>query len=191
MRPITPLLSTLPRGAITELSGAASSGRTAVVHSLLAAATIAGEVAALVDADDSFDPGGAQELGVDLGKLLWVRCGRVLEHALKAADILLHGGGFGLVVLDVAGIAPKEFHRVPVSYWYRARRAVEHTPAALVVAAQQPQVRQCATRQIEMRRREVIWTGQSPFELLEGAAYEVVVRKPLTVSQPVILRAAA
>ena len=65
----------LPRGCITEICGAASSGRTGVLLSALAHATQRGEVCALVDASDAFDPASAAAAGVEMNRLLWVRCG--------------------------------------------------------------------------------------------------------------------
>ena len=46
----------LPRGAITEISGALSSGRTTLTHAILAHATAAGEFCAVVDGAGAFDP---------------------------------------------------------------------------------------------------------------------------------------
>ena len=65
----------IPRGQITELVGQASSGCTSVALSLLAEATARQEVAAYIDAADCFDPPSAQRAGVELDRLLWVRCG--------------------------------------------------------------------------------------------------------------------
>ena len=56
---------------------------------------------------DAFDPHAAQAAGVDLEQLLWVRC-RNLDQALRATDLLLHGGGFGLIALDLA-MLPREW----------------------------------------------------------------------------------
>jgi hypothetical protein len=63
----------LPRGQLSEVVGPRSSGRTAVVLSALAAAASRGEVVALVDTFDTFDPPSARACGVDLSRLLWVR----------------------------------------------------------------------------------------------------------------------
>ena len=65
----------IPRGQITELVGHASSGCTSVALSLLAEATTRQEVAAYIDAADCFDPPSAERAGVELDRLLWVRCG--------------------------------------------------------------------------------------------------------------------
>src|SRR6267378_5240826 len=65
----------LPRGCLTEICGTASSGRTSVLLLALARATQRGEVCALVDASDAFDPASAAAAGVEMSRLLWVRCG--------------------------------------------------------------------------------------------------------------------
>src|SRR5690349_21774908 len=91
----------LPRGCLTEIFGPASSGRTSLLVSILASATGRQEVCALVDAEDAFDPVSAAAAGVRLERLLWVRSAHNTEHALKAADLLIQGGGFGLVAMDL------------------------------------------------------------------------------------------
>jgi hypothetical protein len=60
----------------------------------------------LVDASDSFDPVGGAKAEIDLHQLLWIRCGRNAEHALKATDLVGQAGGFGMVLLDLDGVAP-------------------------------------------------------------------------------------
>src|SRR5271169_1333015 len=65
----------LPRGCLTEICGTASSGRTSVLLFALARATARGEVCALVDASDAFDPSSAAAAGMEMSRLLWVRCG--------------------------------------------------------------------------------------------------------------------
>src|SRR4051812_39548454 len=65
-----------PRGALTEMVGPASSGRTSITLSLLAEITRRQEVCAVIDATDSFDPASAEAAGADLDRVLWVRCGK-------------------------------------------------------------------------------------------------------------------
>src|ERR1700685_2359677 len=64
----------LPRGCLTEICGAASSGRTTLLLAALAAATRRGEFCVVVDASDTLDPHSALAAGVELDHLLWVRC---------------------------------------------------------------------------------------------------------------------
>src|SRR5262245_15882776 len=64
-----------PRGSVVELCGPASSGRTSLAFSLLARATERQEACALVDVSDSLDPISLAAAGVELPRLLWIRCG--------------------------------------------------------------------------------------------------------------------
>lgn len=73
---IDALTGGLPRGCLSEICGSASSGRTSVLLAALAAATRREEVCALVDATDALDAVSATAAGVDLERLLWVRCGK-------------------------------------------------------------------------------------------------------------------
>src|SRR5579871_6411011 len=75
-----------PRGAITEVVGPPSSGRSTFLCSTLAAATRRQEVCALVDTGDTFDPTSASAAGVDLRYLLWVRCVNNKKCALQVVD---------------------------------------------------------------------------------------------------------
>ena len=151
----------LPRGAITEIFGPASSGRTSLLLAALAFATTHDEVCALVDTSDALDPTSAANAGIDLDRLLWIRCVSNVEHAFKATDLLLQGGGFGLVLLDMGDVPPQQARRVISSWWYRFRRVVENTPTAFIVIAQDSCVRSCAALALEMRKENDIWTSVS------------------------------
>src|SRR6266478_5695082 len=76
IREIDALTGGLPRGCLSEIWGSASSGRTSVLLAALAAATRREEVCALVDATDALDAVSAAAAGVDLERLLWIRCGK-------------------------------------------------------------------------------------------------------------------
>ncbi len=159
----------LPRGCLTEIIGPASSGRTSLLVSILAAATAREEVCALVDAEDAFDPLSAAAAGVRLPRLLWVRCSHNAEHALKAADLLIQGGGFGLVAMDLGDTPPKTAHRISLTSWFRLRRGVEHTPTVLVTVARQSNARTCASLVLECARERVTWSGtRGTSQLLRG-----------------------
>ena len=100
----------LPIGAISEMVGPECSGRTSMALSFLAQMTQAGKVCCWIDVSNAFDPASAAATGVDLARLLWVRCGvsqtRVQRDArnfvLPEKYLIpspvkkgLHGGGFG------------------------------------------------------------------------------------------------
>lgn len=177
------LISGLPRGAITEVLGPTSSGRTSLMQALLATGTQGGEVCAVIDADSAFDPQSAKRSGADLGKILWIDCHHRFDLALRATDMVLHAGGFGLVFLDLGDVLPEALQRVPTSHWYRFQRTVEHTATALVVLSRQSNTRSCAARQIEMTKRQPHWLGCSQFALLERVDFQAGSRKPFSSTQ--------
>jgi recombination protein RecA len=168
----------LPRGCLTEICGPASSGRTSVLLCALAHATQRGEVCSLVDASNAFDPASAANAGMEMSRLLWVRCGKTvssfrfpvlsslpghnfgnsrefnqarrvsesrLEQVLKVTDLLLQSNGFGMIALDLGDIPAASARRIPLASWFRFRRAIEHTPTALLVLEQQPIAGSCSS----------------------------------------------
>jgi hypothetical protein len=160
-KPVVEMLSTgvsevdaltggLPRGAISEIFGPASSGRTSMMFSMLAYATTHDEVCAVVDVNDTFAPTAAAAAGINFDRLLWIRCGGSLENAFKAADLLLHAGGFGLVTLDMADVAGNEARRIISSWWYRFRRTVENKPTSILVMSEDACTRSCAALTLEL-----------------------------------------
>ena len=141
----------LPVGAISEINGPESSGRTTLVLSFLAQRTAVGQVCAWVDADDAFDPESAAANGVNLRQLLWVRCRKAggpvqskqaskpwtrLDQALRATDLLLQAGGFAAIVLDLGDTAAEYTRRIPLATWFRFRQAADRARTSLVVLAQ-------------------------------------------------------
>ena len=242
----------VPRGALTELFGPASSGRTSMMMSLIASVTRRQEVCAVIDVTDSFDPASAEAAGVNLRRLLWVRCGKTipscdlpasgtmprnaerrpatmrevappakniswsihqnydarlrhaitggcfemtrgrseqwvnrgqsrpvpastrnskpetrnlhadarsnpaskwtkLDHALKASDLLLQSGGFGLIVIDLGDISVEQARRIPLTSWFRFRRVVENTPTILLLVARDSCAKTCASLVLELK----------------------------------------
>src|SRR6202795_417889 len=204
----------LARGCLTEICGTASSGRTSVLLFALACATQRGEICALVDASDAFDPASAAAAGMEMSRLLWVRCGEKypsrkhpsaarragsaktdtyqsmslsdlyqampdsyqslsscdpyqgmpsgipqvagkkfgfsrweahLGQMLKVTDLLLQSNGFGMIALDLGDVPVQSARRIPLASWFRFRRAIEHTPTALLVLEQQPIAGSCSS----------------------------------------------
>jgi hypothetical protein len=223
----------LPIGAISELIGPECSGRTSVALTFLARMTKAGKVCAWIDVSDALDPASAAAAGIDLTRLLWVRCGASqngvkrashkfvlhekylvpitamkglhgggcgghprneikglseavngllqpeaiaprcaepqrrqrsktktfepnisqvsiaatrtsrsvtpwarMDQALRVADLLLQGGGFSAIVLDLGSLAPEFASRVPLATWFRYRAAAERTQSSIILLAQ-------------------------------------------------------
>jgi hypothetical protein len=206
IREIDELAGGLPRGCLSEICGPASSGRTSVLLAALAAATRRREVCALVDATDALDAVSAAATGVELEKLLWIRCTRTagvrprtsdprsdvrpqtsdfrpkipspkfdaesqksevrrptadvwgptpevrLEQALRVTDLLLQSGGFGLVAIDLGDVPDSAARRIPLASWFRFQRAVEPTATVLLVVAQEPYARTCASLLIRLQQ---------------------------------------
>ena len=204
----------IPLGCLTEICGPESSGRTSILLAALAACMRRDEICAIVDASDAFDPHSAANAGVDLARLLWVRCqnsvsprrhrdteksrrsgGRVigssdeikpdhqprdsrlltspdhpitrspdskelsqLDQALKATDLLLQAGGFGLIVLDIADVPISAARKIPLTTWFRFRRAVENTSTALVIVEQYPHAKSCASLVMDFAVKEANWS---------------------------------
>jgi recA bacterial DNA recombination protein len=158
------------RGALSELCGRRSSGRTSVLLASLATALAAGHATALVDLDGTLDPRGAAAAGVALDRLLWVRAGG--RAALKAADLLIAAGGFGLVALDLGeGLA-----RIPSAAWIRLKHAAERQRTAVVVAAPRPTVGAFAASAIDLLARRPLFDDAGP-PLLVALRTAVEVRR--------------
>src|SRR5207244_6289148 len=114
------------RGEITEIVGRPSSGRTSLFTACLRAVTRRGAIDALVDADQAFDPASAARAGVDLGRLLWVRCGGRRDLALRAADLLVRCPGFTLIGLGLGEAPPP----LPLPLAFRLKFAAARPAAA-------------------------------------------------------------
>ncbi len=169
----------LPRGSISEIFGPPSSGRTSLLLSTLAEATARQEVCAVVDTTEALDPASAAGAGIDLDRLLWIRCAGNPEHALKATDLLVNAGGFGIIVLDLADISPRIARRIPLASWFRLRRAIENTPTILIVVEPEPYARSCASLLLEMRTDRIAWSGAPNSRLLRGISWTAAPRKPV------------
>jgi recombination protein RecA len=186
----------LPRGALTEIYGPPCSGKTSILHSALASRTQS-EACALVDAQDAFDPSSAQASGVYLPRLLWARCCG-LEQAFRCLDLLLHGGGFGLITLDIADAPARLVRKVPLNVWFRLRRAVEETPTVLLVLSRESNAKTCASLVLRLEQETTQWslrTSQSltcvphtPGCLLDGSAHSAeIVRSPVRLKKTLII----
>ncbi len=170
-------LGGFPRGQVSEIFGPRSSGRTSLMLRMLAAATARGELTALVDALDRFDPASAVAAGVDLERLLWIRghvvsypgpCRdanqRSMEQAIKALTLVLQAGNFGLVICDVGDAPGDALRRLPFTTWMRLQRMVEgqQTMCVLVGSEQMARSTSGLTVSLKVRHSEGVAGTRGP-----------------------------
>ncbi len=167
----------LPKGQLSEIAGPASSGRTTLLLSTFAAATRRGEIVALVDPFDRLDVASAVAAGVDLSRLLWVRgdgCAlhgaagralteRALERGLKAINLILQAGGFGVVAMDLGDVPAPSLAVVPRTTWLRVQRAIEGRETACVLLVDRPLARSAGglTVLLDGALARARWAGDS------------------------------
>lgn len=96
-----------PRGAITEIYGPASCGKTAFVLQAIAYGQARGASAVWIDAEHAFDPKFAAQLGVDVSQMP-VAAPETAEEALEMARRFASSGAVDLVALDsAAALVPR------------------------------------------------------------------------------------
>ena len=159
----------VPRGQLSEIAGPRSSGRMTVLLQMVAAATRRGEIAAVVDTCDRLDVTSVTAAGIDLDRFLWIRgdetgaspmADRAAERALKALNLVLQAGGFGLAVLDLADVPPRALSRIPFTTWLRIQRIVEGSDTACVLLVSQPLARSAGGLTLSLAGRTE-WTGDA------------------------------
>ncbi len=97
----------VPRGRITEIYGAESSGKTTLALHVIAEAQKAGGIAAFIDAEHALDPVYAAAIGVDTDNLLVSQPDNG-EAALEITETLVRSGAVDIIVVDsVAALTPK------------------------------------------------------------------------------------
>ena len=177
-----------PVGAISEITGPATSGRTCLALAFIAERTSEGKVCAWVDVNDTLAPESAAANGVCLRRLLWVRCrskaeranGKPwsrLDQALRAVDLLLQGGGFAAIVLDMADIAGEDGTRIPLATWYRFRQAAEQSHCCLVVLGSAPYAQSSTEVVLECAPRRA--SGKT---VLHGYTFDVQLKRQRSAS---------
>ena len=139
-----------PRAALSEITGRRSTGRTAIVLATLARAIAAGEATALVDASGggggSLDARAAAAAGLALPSLLWIRCAPA--QALKAADLVVGAGGFGVVALDLCDSDTRR--RIADAAWVRLRHGARNQGTTVLVATSTRTLGTAAAAAIEL-----------------------------------------
>ncbi len=149
----------LVRGHLSEIVGARSTGRFTVLCRTLAAAAERGEAVALIDTCDRFDPASAEAAGLDLSKLLWVRDTGDAPRALKAMNLVLQAGGFGVVAFDLADVPPMELRRFPYTTWMRIARVIEGSQTATVLVGTERLARSPGGVTIALETTQGHWSG--------------------------------
>src|SRR5262249_22007144 len=114
---------------------------------------------AIVDSNDTFDVESGCKAGIKLDNLLWIRCGSIVDRALKVTEILLRSNLFSLVVLDLGNVLLKDAKRIPQGDWLRFRRAIEDTNNAFLVIGQQSMAQSLAGLVIEMQKEKSVYTS--------------------------------
>jgi hypothetical protein len=172
----------LPRGHLSEIAGPHSSGRMSLLFSLLMAATRRSEIVALIDTFDRLDVASVSAAGIELDRLLWVRgqaisktetgidsrwhassglLERTIDRALKAFNLVLQAGGFGVVALDLADVPLITLKRVPFTTWLRIQRVVEGSDTASVIVVPQPLARSAGGVTLGLGSPAARWAGES------------------------------
>jgi recombination protein RecA len=172
LRELDGVISGFPRGAVTEIVGADTSGKTSLVQSLLVSATRAAEMCAYVDTSHTFDPTSAASAGVRLSNLIWVRCRGSVGVALRVTDSLLQAGGLGVVALDIGQVKQSCLNVLRPSNLFRLRRAVEETQTILAIVTREPVSGSGAALRLELKRRLAVWEGKPGFHLLSELQFD-------------------
>ena len=191
----------LARGQLHEIVAPPGSGGTALLRAALGAVTSIGELCALIDPADAFDP---RPSGIDLRRLLWVRPHDPVQ-ALRAAEIALEAR-FALVAVDLAEIGPrprqprgvvqvvrfeKKTPSPGASPWARLARRAEKHGGAVLVLARSPQAGTFAVATVELQRAASLWEGApgAPARLLRGVRADCAVtrHKRMPPSSPMSL----
>jgi hypothetical protein len=169
------------RGTITEIVGRLSSGRTSLLLACLRRCLARGGAAALVDADGAFDPESAEAAGIDVRRVLWVRCAGRRDVALRATDLLVRCPGFAMVALDVGETPPF----ISLSAAFRLKLAVRRSATSLVIVGGRHIAGASASLVLETIPRGPEWIGQGRApRRLAGARTEVRVRRVQGAAPP-------
>ena len=112
-----------------------------------------------------------------------------LEQALKTTDLLLHGGGWGVVVVDLGGISWVDARRINLSMWFRFRRAVENTPTILLLLGEESCAKSCASLVLRFQRKADNWSraaasAETTVSTFEGFEVQGEVTRSRVLSQP-------
>jgi hypothetical protein len=184
----------IPRGRISEITGRAGSGKTSIAASFASFATRRGEVAAWLDASGSFDPESIAAAGVDLRRMLWASMRRgsardlrsplvkgrpvglgMRSAIVKAAELVLEAGGFGLVIVDFG----EAVRSLTYASSLRIARAAERSGAAVIAIAPWRMCGTFAALSIAASRAETSFSRLAPGSpvMFDGLAVDAMVAR--------------
>jgi energy-coupling factor transporter ATP-binding protein EcfA2 len=183
----------IPRGRISEITGRAGSGKTSIAASFASFATHRGEVAAWLDASGSFDPESMAAAGVELRRMLWASmkresvrdlrspllkgrpAGLEARSIVKAAELVLEAGGFGLVVVDFG----EAVRSLTYASSLRIARAAERSGAAVIAIAPWRMCGTFAALSIAASRAETSFSRLAPGSpvMFDGLAVDAMVAR--------------
>ena len=97
----------IPKGRVTEVYGAESSGKSTLAYHVMAECQKTGGTAAYIDTEHALDPDYAKRCGVNTDDLL-ISQPDFAEQALEICEYLVRSGAIEILVLDsVAALVPK------------------------------------------------------------------------------------
>jgi recombination protein RecA len=96
-----------------------------------------------------------------------------IDQALRAADLLLQGGGFSLIVIDLGGIAPEAAWRIPLATWFRFRAACERNRVSLLLLTQH----RCARSSAELVVRLEVGSMEAEGKVMTGVRYSATTER--------------
>src|SRR5262249_34150062 len=112
------------------------------------------------DGADAFDPASGASTGIDLRRLLWVRCHN-LDQTLRSADMLVQAGGFGLVAIDLSDLPQNAVRSTPLAVWFRLQRTIENTPTSLLLIGCESIAKSAAALVLHACVTQTEWSGPS------------------------------
>jgi hypothetical protein len=175
--PFDELTGGLVRGGICEFFGQKGSGKRSVVFALLANMTRENRICAVVDTSNSFDPVSAKRSGIELGKILWIKCDSDPQKAVLATDYLIQSRLFGAVWLDMSLCEKSFLDRMPNSYWFRFKVGLKDSPGVLLVTLEEGRLRSATHQSVFVSKKRNGWEGESCFRVMrEGKVRMEAVR---------------
>lgn len=170
----------IPKGQLTELFGARSSGKTTLAFAILSACTRAGGIGAYIDPAGAFFAPAAAGAGIDLRRLIVVRP-RCAAAVRRAIDALVRGGACGVVALDCSELPGA----LQTHHCARLAAQAEKTGTALVIITDggAQAVASFASLRLRARGLTPIWQeGSDAGARLAGCATSIEIAKSRAVA---------